>query len=62
MSDWAGYYATTLAAELWEWWTPKTGLIIRPSPDEWLAFCSKINEVRVAKGLSAYHFTTVQLT
>ncbi|HCS10981.1 MAG TPA: hypothetical protein DIV40_05945 [Clostridiales bacterium] len=57
-SDWAGYYATTLSAELWEWWTPKDDENSDVSPDEWLAFCSKINEVRVAKGLSAYSFTT----
>lgn len=57
-SDWAGYYATTLSAELWEWWTPKDDEDSDISPDEWLAFCSKINEVRVANGLSAYSFTT----
>lgn len=57
-SDWAGYYATTLATELWEWWTSKVDEDSDISPDEWLAFCSKINEVRVANGLSAYSFTT----
>lgn len=57
-SNWAGYYATTLATELWEWWTPKDDEDSDISPDEWLAFCSKINEVRVANGLSAYSFTT----
>lgn len=57
-SDWAGYYATTLATELWEWWTSKDDEDSDISPDEWLAFCSKINEVRVANGLSAYSFTT----
>jgi len=58
-SDWAGYYATTLAAELWEWHYPKTsGSGFNVTPAEWLAFCNKINEVRVAKGLSAYSFTT----
>ena len=57
-SNWAGYYATTLAAELWEWWTPKEVDNLKLSPEEWLAFCNKINEVRVANGLSAYSFTT----
>ena len=58
-SNWAGYYATTLAAELWEWHYPKTsGSGFNVTPAEWLAFCNKINEVRVAKGLSAYSFTT----
>lgn len=59
MSDWAGYYATTLSAELWEWHTPKTtGAGFNVTRAEWIAFCEKINEVRVAKGLSAYSFTT----
>lgn len=57
-SDWAGYYATTLVAVLWEWWTPKTESNLGVTPDEWLAFCNKINEVRVANGLTAYSFTT----
>jgi hypothetical protein len=58
-SNWAGYYATTLSAELWEWHYPKTsGSGFNVTPAEWLAFCSKINEVRIAKGLSAYSFTT----
>jgi hypothetical protein len=57
-SDWVGYYATTLAAELWEWWTPKDNEDSDISPDEWLAFCEKINEIRVANGLSEYSFTT----
>jgi hypothetical protein len=58
-SNWAGYYATTLSAELWEWHTPKTtGAGFNVTRAEWIAFCEKINEVRVAKGLSAYSFTT----
>lgn len=58
-SNWAGYYATTLLGELWEWHYPKTsGSGFNVTPAEWLAFCNKINEVRVAKGLSAYSFTT----
>jgi len=57
-SDWVGYYATTLEAELWEWWTPKEVDNLKLSPDEWLAFCNKINEVRISKGLLAYPFTT----
>ena len=53
-------YVTTDAPDIepWEWWTSKTGLDLRPSPDEWLAFCNKINEIRIANGLSAYTFTT----
>ena len=57
-SDWAGYYATTLTSEPWEWWTPKEVDNLKLSSEEWLAFCNKINEVRVANGLSAYSFTT----
>lgn len=58
-SDWVGYYATTLEAVLWEWHYAKTsGIGFNVTPAEWLAFCNKINEVRVAKGLSAYSFTT----
>lgn len=58
-SNWAGYYATTLATTAWEWWYPKDDIRrFTLDRDEWLAFCNKINEVRVAKGLSAYSFTT----
>lgn len=58
-SDWAGYYATTLSAELWEWQYPKTqGVGFNVTPEEWLAFCNKINVVRISKGLLAYPFTT----
>jgi hypothetical protein len=57
-SDWVGYYATTLEAILWEWWTPKEVDNLKLSPDEWLAFCNKINEVRISKGLLSYPFTT----
>ena len=58
-SDWAGYYATTLAAELWEWWELKeSGMGFNVGADEWLAFCNKINQVRVSKGFLAYPFTT----
>ena len=54
-SNWAGYYATTLATTAWEWFVPKTsGNEFNVGADEWLAFCSKINEVRIANGLSAY--------
>lgn len=57
-SDLAGYYATTLVAVLWEWLTPKTESNLGVTPDEWIAFCNKINEVRISKGLAAYSFTT----
>lgn len=58
-SDWVGYYATTLSAELWEWQYPKTqGVGFNVTPEEWLAFCNKINVVRISKGLLAYPFTT----
>lgn len=58
-SDWVGYYATTLAAELWEWQYPKTSATgFNVTPEEWLAFCNKINVVRISKGMLAYPFTT----
>ena len=58
-SDWVGYYATTLDAELWEWQYPKTSATgFNVTPEEWLAFCNKINVVRISKGLLAYPFTT----
>lgn len=57
-SDWVGYYATTLGAVLWEWWTPKEVDNLKLSSEEWLAFCNKINEVRISKGLPSYPFTT----
>ena len=39
----------------WEWFTPKTDADVKVTRAEWLAFCAKINEVRVA-GLSTYGF------
>lgn len=43
----------------WDWHSPKaTGIGFNITRTEWLAFCNKINEVRVAKGLSSYSFTT----
>lgn len=43
----------------WNWFTPKTSNMgFNITRAEWLAFCGKINEVRIAKGLSAYSFTT----
>ena len=48
-----------LAAELWEWWELKeSGMGFNVGADEWLAFCNKINQVRVSKGFLAYPFTT----
>ncbi len=43
----------------WEWFYPKTiGVDFNVTREEWLAFCSKINEIRIARGLSSYGFTT----
>lgn len=57
-SNWAGYYATTLVAILWEWWYPKiSGDNFNLTAEEWIAFCEKINEVRVLNGLSSIDFT-----
>lgn len=44
----------------WEWHTPKTenNMVNPVTRQEWLDFCTKINEVRVAKGLPTYSFTT----
>lgn len=57
-SDWNSYTATTLTS-LWEWHIPKIeGKDFNVTRDEWLAFCTKINEVRRLKGLSDYSFTT----
>lgn len=58
-SDWAGYYATTLPTQPWEWHNPKTsGTGFNVTRTEWIAFCNKINEARLSKGLSSYSFTT----
>lgn len=58
-SNWAGYLATTLSITSWEWWYPKTkDANFNLTAGEWLAFCNKINEIRVANGLGEYGFTT----
>ena len=58
-SNWNRYRATTLSIQSWEWWYPKiSGGNFNLTANEWIAFCNKINEVRVAKGLSEYGFTT----
>ena len=58
-SDWAGYLATTLSITSWEWWYPKVkDGSFNLTAGEWLAFCNKINEIRVANGLGEYGFTT----
>ena len=45
--------------EPWEWYTPKTkGTGFNITRTEWIAFCNKINAVRVANGLSNYSFST----
>lgn len=57
-SDWAGYYATTLPSEPWEWFTPKiSGGDFNLTAEEWKAFCARINEIRVLNGLSLIDFT-----
>lgn len=57
-SNWVGYRATTLSISSWEWWYPKTkDSSFNLTADEWLAFCSKINEIRVANGLNEYGFS-----
>lgn len=55
--------ATTAPADIepWEWYTPKDtneDMLTPVTRQEWLDFCDKINEVRVANGLSEYSFTT----
>lgn len=58
-SNWAGYLATTLSITSWEWWYPKVkDGSFNLTAGEWLAFCNKINEIRVANGLGEYGFTT----
>lgn len=58
-SAWAGYYATTSSAEPWEWYYSKTsGQSFNTTRVEWIAFCNKINEARIANGLSVYSFNT----
>ena len=45
----------------WEWYTPKATMNDMLNPvtrSEWLAFCNKINEIRLANGLPIYPFTT----
>jgi len=43
----------------WAWLYPKTsGQGFNITRAEWIAFCNKINEVRVAKGLGSYSFAT----
>lgn len=53
--------ATTKALTVlpWNWWYSKTaGSDFYLTPDEWKAFCVRINEVRAKNGLSSYSFTT----
>ena len=59
-SDYSNVFAIQIYdISSWEWFTPKTsGLGFNLTKDEWIAFCNKINEVRTAKGLTAYSFTT----
>lgn len=52
---------TTLSPPVqpWDWYTSKTsGGSFNLTPTEWLDFCERINQMRVARSLSAYPFTT----
>ncbi len=43
----------------WNWWYSKSsGNDFYLTPDEWKAFCNRINEVRALNGLGQYGFTT----
>lgn len=54
-----GTATTAQGVSLWEWTYEKTpGGTFNITPSEWLSFCNKINEVRVANGLSVYSFAT----
>lgn len=42
----------------WSWWSPVySGGLIQISANEWNAFCARINEFRLYRGLSVYNFT-----
>lgn len=57
-SNWSNYLATTLGL-YWEWSNAKTSAgTFNVTPTEWLAFYTRINEVRVKCGLSNYAFQT----
>lgn len=59
-SNWSSWYvATTTAVSGWDWWhstLPTDPIKLKRT--EWIAFQNKINEIRVAKGYSAYPFST----
>lgn len=59
-SNWSSWYAaTTTIAEGWNWQHSTTpGQPISLTRTEWLAFQSKINEIRVGRGYTSYTFTT----
>lgn len=58
-SNWVAYTISTNQLVPWEWFTPKTtGANFNITRDEWLAFCTRINEVRLGIGLASYNFTT----
>ncbi|GEM_PF-2900708 len=43
----------------WEWYTPKTSEgNFNLTAAEWLDFCERINQMRIARGLSSHPFTT----
>lgn len=57
----SGVATTTKGVTPWEWYTPKEtmeDMFYITTVQEWLDFCSKINEVRNANGLSNYPFAT----
>jgi hypothetical protein len=65
-SPWEKVYSnshrfTTLAPPIftWEWYTPKTedNMLFPVTVKEWLDFCERINQMRVARGLGEYIFT-----
>lgn len=55
------YVTTSAGISPWEWYTPKAtneDMLNPVTRSEWLAFCNKINEIRLANGLLIYPFTT----
>ena len=47
-SSWVSYTISTNQLTAWNWFTPKTiGVDFNVTRNEWLAFCTKINEVKI---------------
>lgn len=59
-SDSDSFTTFTPPVQPWNWYTPKTDddMLFPVNVDEWLDFCERINQMRKARGLSEYAFTT----